>query len=1262
MICFFQANAIGAAVSVENLIREAEDAFWFSMEEGGNPEALRTGLQLLSDAEIELSLHPDASLEDRLNALKLDLEKQLELSYDTLFGVFPVVRFATDSVWTNSSSLGTFEIIDDPKVMAVSSAVDRIRELMSKTIEIHGQLDVFFLSSPKDHDLENEALYLFNKDPNFFVHNRMDMISVVGVEQMDSLYESNSGNLDSFFQKNAEKLRAYFRNSHALVVNLRQSGDARSKNKFYVVSAETWSLENINESMGKRVGSYKCFGFSRDRNHLFWPVLFTNLTVIFLLIFLLVYFHRGYIKKFAPVIALLFVVGRTWPSVLGSVMSGFAPAGEELWFVSFWYPLLFFVLAVILPMTLVKMITVKFSSSWMSRQILNNLMCTFALFLGLWLSLGTDLLLWSSVSFPLNPDQIVKLLVLGLALFLLLFVQAEFAFGQSKMPAYWPFAFFLALILMGWGYFSNHSIPMLSSAGLLLPLAYLRTGLPSKMKKDMLSNSDLSEQDESAQGYSVTGEPEDKVEAGGLGQSQFVIFEEYRNFFNPTKFWGKQILISGGEGSGKSRFCRWMVNKMLQKDSSLLVLRGSCDTSIEEGGVAKALGLFASVLENEQISGSEKSDVSELADLVGEVTERLPMISIFKNLVTSAIDATGMISSDSSFEKEFKEWLLLLHRRRRKKLLLVLEDVHWMDEGSKDLLQDLLCWREKKTESDWLTILVTSREKDGFWIKLKEPLSLNLDQCFNSKNQELIASNYDLSRPQVMELISLFDKIKNGNWTWYLQILSSIENCTSESGIDFKELADFDDFMEKQINQYPQHHQVLRACCILGNDFRASELSRVMQKPMIETLALLEEIENQTGWILDEFEQDDIFHIPSLIRNKLIKFFRINYERRKGKSTPQVVREIHAQVARTIENTDSSQRTNELTASRIEEIADHYTFSGNSQRAKAFEWNLQAASLCLATFQFDAAHERLKMAEEYAEGSDDLLKLSKVRISVLDRECSVLSDLETSKDRLKVCEEFLAHNDDLDIEVITLRARHELAMEDAEDAERKKELWEGNLNECERLLAELPKGRKSLLQRLEIIQFIALSQENLRKLDKSSGLSKQDREKILSLYMEALEELKGETDSESLGLTSRIQDSLARFHFEDSEDPGKSLTAARLYFEQSIATKRELDDKLGLAIGLSGLSEVYFKEEEDKEAKKQGLKLLAEAVEFNLEIGSNEHAARGLLEMAKRQEPEEAKESIARIREILGSWEYKGSEDVEGIRKKADDIEESLTH
>ena len=89
---------------------------------------------------------------------------------------------------------------------------------------------------------------------------------------------------------------------------------------------------------------------------------------------------------------------------------------------------------------------------------------------------------------------------------------------------------------------------------------------------------------------------------------------------------------------------------------------------------------------------------------------------------------------------------------------------------------------------------------------------------------------------------------------------------------------------------------------------------------------------------------------------------------------------------------------------------------------------------------------------------------------------------------------------------------------------------------------------------------------------------------------------------------------------------------------------------------------MYFKDKEDKEAKKQGLEKLAEAVEFNLKIGSNEYAARGLLEIAKRQEPEEAKESIERIRDILGSWEYKDSVDYKKIRNQAEKIQESLTH
>ena len=118
-----------------------------------------------------------------------------------------------------------------------------------------------------------------------------------------------------------------------------------------------------------------------------------------------------------------------------------------------------------------------------------------------------------------------------------------------------------------------------------------------------------------------------------------------------------------------------------------------------------------------------------------------------------------------------------------------------MDNGSKDLLQDLLGWRANETEESRADHSCYIARKRWVVEQVEGAFCLDLDQCFNSKNQELIADNYDLSRPKVMELVSLFEKIKNGNWTWYLQILTSIEDCKSESGIDFKELADFDDFM-----------------------------------------------------------------------------------------------------------------------------------------------------------------------------------------------------------------------------------------------------------------------------------------------------------------------------------------------------------------------------------------------------------------------------------------------------------------------------------
>ena len=212
--------------SIEYFLQGAEDAYWFSMEEGGNAEALRNGLELLNEVENFDDFSSDTGLQERVNALKVDLDKQLELTHDTLFGVFPVVRFATDSLMANSGSLGTYEILDDPSVMAATSAVDRLREVLAQTIELYGQLDVFLVSNPRNHDLENEAIFMLNKDPNFFVHSRANMVSILGKKNLDELYSKVSkaeGKLDNFFDAHAMKMRSNFRNNQVLMVNIRKT-------------------------------------------------------------------------------------------------------------------------------------------------------------------------------------------------------------------------------------------------------------------------------------------------------------------------------------------------------------------------------------------------------------------------------------------------------------------------------------------------------------------------------------------------------------------------------------------------------------------------------------------------------------------------------------------------------------------------------------------------------------------------------------------------------------------------------------------------------------------------------------------------------------------------------------------------------------------------------------------------------------------------------------------------------------------------------
>ena len=1260
--------------SIEYFLQGAEDAYWFSMEEGGNAEALRNGLELLNEVENFDDFSSDTGLQERVNALKVDLDKQLELTHDTLFGVFPVVRFATDSLMANSGSLGTYEILDDPSVMAATSAVDRLREVLAQTIELYGQLDVFLVSNPRNHDLENEAIFMLNKDPNFFVHSRANMVSILGKKNLDELYSKVSkaeGKLDNFFDAHAMKMRSNFRNNQVLMVNIRKTRNLNSVNKFYVVGGDVWRLGSTGEAP-KQIGAYKSYGFSRDRSHLFWPISVLNISVFLFLICYLKFGNSGAYAKSLSFFVLLFLLGRVWPSVLGSFSSGLAPSGEELWFVSFWFPLLFFCMLVMMPMALTKMLSEKFFSSWMNQQKLNSLLPPLVLFLGLYLALATDLLLWSCDSLPLELEQLTILFSLGLSLFLTLLVQSEFAFGDKKMSRYWPFIYFSALGLMSWGYFSNQSIPLLSSVAILLPLSIQRF---RNLKES---------------GFTDTPEITDFQEGASndplsfLHEPPFIEFEDTSSFLGSAVFAGSKILITGGNGSGKTRTAKLVSKYLDQHNGNMIILLGKSANQYLESESQNPFGVFANLLGLGEIKLGASDENAGLSDMVSNVAEKFPLISLFRNFVSNAVDSTGMLKIEKSFEREFKDWLLYLYRKTGRKVLLLIEDIHNADESSKELLKSLLSWKpflmDRKISDGWLTIIVTSIKESSEEYESLFSSQLNLQEQFNSSNQLSFLKNaLNLSHSSSLEIVEKFRKIRDGNWTWFLQVVRSLFKdgfmiCNDSTGVyeftkEFKsssgwQMTEFSKLIDSQLLEFPQYHSVLRAACILGSDFRSSELADILERPLVEVLEVLHEIERNTGWVLDEFLEDDFFHIPSLYMQSFTLFFQICHEGKKAVRTPQLIREIHALAATTLEkNLDAYPSKHD--SSRIYEVADHYHFSGPSKGTKALNWNLKAATLAAKCFQFDSAKWRLDMADEYANSLEEKKRVHKKRVLLIDSECSTKRDIKLAKMRLEICAQHLnfCPEGDLETEIINLRARHEYSDEEAVEKEEKTMLWKENFLDGESILLKLNDIEKKEVSRSEVLQFMALAKSRLLELAivNKNGETDEEKEKsqILELYSEALSELKENSDPAVCAQTAKIYDSLARFQlrFPNSYQDGKKENLAKVYFEKSISIKRDIDDKLGLAISLYGLADFHEKDGD----KKGALSYFQETAKINMEIGSFEFAARTFLKISSLEEKKDAAVlSLQKVRDILNSGELGQSEDARSIAEEVEKISTSL--
>lgn len=102
-----------ARSEIDRQILHAETYYWFGMAEQGNMTAFRKGLWHLSQAEeqlaaVSLSTDDKERYASRIEGLRVDLDEQIEIAHDTLFGVFPLMRFITQTLFAEATTLDTF--------------------------------------------------------------------------------------------------------------------------------------------------------------------------------------------------------------------------------------------------------------------------------------------------------------------------------------------------------------------------------------------------------------------------------------------------------------------------------------------------------------------------------------------------------------------------------------------------------------------------------------------------------------------------------------------------------------------------------------------------------------------------------------------------------------------------------------------------------------------------------------------------------------------------------------------------------------------------------------------------------------------------------------------------------------------------------------------------------------------------------------------------------------------------------------------------
>ena len=1046
----YSSAKVDTLSTIKESIKHADTYYWFGMAESGNVELFEKGLVYLDTASDLINECHTLSVADReellrkVGALETDINGQIALSFDTFYGFFPLTRLFTNSVFSDPVATGTYELVDDPLVMAATSAMASMSEEITGKWGREPQLDVVFTSVPNNSELENEALYIFNQSSKYFVHNKMEIVSVFNEEELEKFEQA------IMTKEMKDKLIDSF-NSTTLVMAVVRQLDIVEGDHFFLAEAYAY-----NRASDSAIRNLHVMGFSRDRTSSFNQFLILNGLLLCFAILLYNFFHSSDFgstmgKKYKLDLNLsssmaamfYFFTGKMFPLLIFPMLDYFRPMPETLAIVSFWWCLLVGICLFIGPPILLKSMSVRLgtiSEFFMSRG--KGVASALAITLGI-VCYFSELLIMKPIDnlygfiFLLSISALASAFILGLSL-------------DEREDSVSPKNFFVTLISfsgIGLALCTGEYIYIFYSAVFTLVVVsivfYVNRLFPwqrtIESKDDDVEDNDIENE--------LTGL------TSLIANHQYVLpknYDEVKDYFEEfLKEEGNNSIVlklTGQSGVGKSAMADNIIKETIEQgDDKYVVLRGQCQTPIETDKMVEKDNdldpyyIFKQALAGHfkiNLLGSDNAKYQQIESAMSGIYNTvMPFAGVF---LPPLSPEENLASSDREIKLALSSFIEKLLYEKDKSIIFMIDDIQWIDARSRELLNFILeefLAENYQSEKNKIAFVITERleDDDDVGIIFNDSIQgyikpFPLEKPDKEHSKRILTESLNIEEQSAERILKRTGDLSirsdaRGQLFWLFQTIIHIaQNDLFEQNSSGKfkiknwvgEIPVPNDMKENirlQFEEHPEYKPVLECAACLGMEFQASLLSNSLGMDRIDLLRMLKNIDSSTGMINDVQDVDDLFRFQSSLVFEVIREqMAISGKGPQASDVPQIVREYHAMVANSLEvNAESSQ-------SLLFDIANHYYASGAKYANKAYYYTREAAYACLSMYNFNKAKRYLEKAEDCAAFID--IDRDQLKEDTLFLKCHDAHITGTLEEKQKVAEEGLKYIDQLDVDLL----------------------------------------------------------------------------------------------------------------------------------------------------------------------------------------------------------------------------------------------------